>query len=186
MGMDEEWWAEVGAPVTKLLSDQRFGLLSRLIESGGHCRGEDLTMAARRLGSMMQMDRLTDWQRPDRRSENLNDWLLHITLTGRATVEVELQRRERVGKRKEPRGLTDDRHLVAEQLAISLRLYSKREHRVGMRSGTLDAAAVCDAISTQILSGGRRSRDRTALAAVAKRCADAIEAMRDGIDVPDA
>ncbi len=86
--------------MTKPLSKPRFVLLTRLIESQGQCHGKHLTVGARRLGSRMQLDRLADWELPDRTGSEMDDWTLHITDVGRTAVAAELQRRERGGKRK--------------------------------------------------------------------------------------
>ncbi len=88
----------------KPLSKPRFALLTRLIESDGQCHGKHLTAGARRLGSRMQLDRLTDWELPDRTGSDMDDWTLHITGAGRAAVEAKLRRCENGGKRKEPSG----------------------------------------------------------------------------------
>ena len=79
---------------------------------------------------------------------------------------------------------SDDWQLGAAPLAASLQMYPQRDRRVGMRSGMNDAAVLCDLIAGQILQSGRKSRRRSELAAVAKRCGDAIDAMRDQVDVP--
>ena len=77
----------------------------------------------------------------------------------------------------------DDWKLAARPLATSLRLYPERPFRVGMRSAMMDAATLCDLIAEQIEASGRTSKDRRAAAAVAKRCGDAIMAMRDQVSV---
>ena len=93
--------------MTKPLSKPRFVLLTRLIENDGHCHGKHLTAGARRLGSRMQLDRLTDWELPDRTGSDMDDWVLHITDAGRTAVASELQRRERAGKWKKCQGMSE-------------------------------------------------------------------------------
>ena len=99
--MDGEKENEAEAVLTKPLSEPRFELLTKLIESNGCCRGMQMERQAKALGSRMQMDRLTDWQRPDHRSANLDDWILHITEAGRTAVEAELRRREQQASKEE-------------------------------------------------------------------------------------
>ena len=78
----------------------------------------------------------------------------------------------------------DDARLSEGLLETSLRMYPERAYRVGMRSGMMDAATVCDMIAAQIArTGGKNQRTRDAMA-LAKRCGDAIMAMRDGVEVP--
>lgn len=77
-----------------------------------------------------------------------------------------------------------DWQLADACLACSLELYPDRERRVGMRSGMMDAAHLCDLIAKDIWLGKRRSRKRDAMMAVAKRCGDAIEAMRARVEIP--
>ena len=81
-------------------------------------------------------------------------------------------------------GAQDDWQLADACVAQSLDLYRDRARRVGMRSGMMDAAHLCDQIGNEIERGGRRSKQRDALVALAKRCADAIEYMRRTIEVP--
>lgn len=81
--------------------------------------------------------------------------------------------------------MSDDWQLAAAPLATSLRMYVSYDHRVGMRSGMMDAATLCDLISREILASGRPSKQRRAAAAVALRCGDAIEAMRAEVAVDD-
>lgn len=71
-----------------------------------------------------------------------------------------------------------DIDIAAQTVETSLRMYPDHEIRVGMRSGMMDAAHLCDAIAKEILGSGRKSRERTALVAVATRCGNAIEEMR--------
>jgi hypothetical protein len=56
-----------------------------------------------------------------------------------------------------------------------------KEHRVGMRSGMVEAAAVCDVIAAQILRSGRKSKRLFDMASVATGCGDAIWAMREKV-----
>lgn len=77
----------------------------------------------------------------------------------------------------------DDWQLAAAPLATSLRMYVHPEERVGMRSGMMDAAHLCDLIAKEILMSGRKSRMREAMAAVATRCGNAIESMRKEVKV---
>jgi hypothetical protein len=81
---------------------------------------------------------------------------------------------------------TDDWRLADACLAISLAMYEGRDLRVGMRSGMMDAAHLCDLIAEDIRKAGRDSKLRTAMIAVAERCGDAIEAMRKQVGVPHA
>ncbi|SHK23653.1 hypothetical protein SAMN02745194_04513 [Roseomonas rosea] len=83
---------------------------------------------------------------------------------------------DRMGKKVE--------QVASSLLATSLGLYSGQDARVGMRSGMGDAATLCDEIAEEIALGGRPSQRRAELAAVATRCADAIEAMRAQVEVP--
>lgn len=78
----------------------------------------------------------------------------------------------------------DDWQLADACVVRSLDMYPHHEQRVGMRSGMMDAAHLCDAIAKEIGRGGRRSKHRDALIAVAKRCGDAIEVMRQRVEVP--
>lgn len=80
--------------------------------------------------------------------------------------------------------MSDDWQLADAPLSTSLRMYPERNYRVGMRSGMMDAATLCDLIAEHIgLTGGKNRRTRDAMA-VAKRCGDAISAMRDKVSVP--
>lgn len=76
-----------------------------------------------------------------------------------------------------------DAALAAKTIETSLRMYPDHDVRVGMRSGTMDAAHLCDAIAKEILGSGRKSRQRLAFALVATRCGDAIHEMRDLVTV---
>jgi uncharacterized membrane protein len=78
--------------------------------------------------------------------------------------------------------------IAARLVAVSIRVHPARDARVGMRSGMLDAAALCDALAKVIENehrgrGGKVRKRGVELAAIAKRCGDAIEKMRDGVDV---
>lgn len=75
---------------------------------------------------------------------------------------------------------------IPEPLATSLRMYPEPDKRVGMRSAFSDAAAECDRIAEEIIAAGRKSKLREAEAAVAKRCADAIDRLRSMVEVPAA
>jgi len=77
-----------------------------------------------------------------------------------------------------------DTTLAATTITASLEMYTTRDHRVGMRSALMDAAHLCDAIAADISKTGRKSMRRDQLVAVAKRCGDAIEAMRELVEVP--
>lgn len=66
---------------------------------------------------------------------------------------------------------------------VSTRMYQTTEHRVGMRSGMMDAAAVCDGIAAEI-GRGRPSKAKRQMVEVAKRCAAAIDGMRNHVEVP--
>lgn len=75
--------------------------------------------------------------------------------------------------------MVNDLDLCRETVAGSLKMYTERDIRVGMRSGMMDAAHLCDAIAEEILGSRRKSRERDALCAAVKRCGDAIENMRN-------
>lgn len=81
-------------------------------------------------------------------------------------------------------GLADDWQLAAAPLATLLRMYETRDYRVGMRSGMMDAAALCDLIAEDIRTKGGKNKATREAMAVAKRCGDAIAAMRDEVAVP--
>lgn len=74
--------------------------------------------------------------------------------------------------------MSADLELAKAAIATSLKLYTSHDIRVGMRSGTMDAAHLCDAIRNEIAGSQRKSRKRDELCAVVQRCGDAIEAMR--------
>lgn len=78
----------------------------------------------------------------------------------------------------------DDWQLADACVVRSLELYPDRQRRVGMRSGMMDAAHLCDLIAKEIETSRRRSKERDALVALAKRCGDAIEYMRRTVEVP--
>jgi ribosomal protein L7/L12 len=69
-------------------------------------------------------------------------------------------------------------------VARSLDMYKDPELRVGMRSGMMDAAHLCEMIAADIKKQRRPSKERSALIALATRCADAIEYMRRTVEVP--
>jgi hypothetical protein len=75
-------------------------------------------------------------------------------------------------------------------LEVANRIYRDPMQRGSMRGGMGDAAALCDAIARQIVIehtyGGRVTKVGRELEAVAKRCADAIRAMREQVKVLDA
>ncbi len=79
--------------------------------------------------------------------------------------------------------MSKDIDLARETIATSLKMYAAKDIRVGMRSGLMDAVHLCDAIHKEILGSRRKSRERDALCAVAKRCGDAIENMRRLVEV---
>lgn len=79
----------------------------------------------------------------------------------------------------------DDWQLADACLARSLVMYEGRDLRIGMRSGMMDAAHLCDLIGKEIEGAGRKSRLRSMMVAVAKRCGDAIEEMRNQVGVGD-
>lgn len=78
---------------------------------------------------------------------------------------------------------------IAALLRMSLTSYADHGQRVAMRGALGDAAALCDVMSSEIVSQNtRRGRinKRTAAAAAAfKRCGDEIFRMRDLINGPD-
>jgi hypothetical protein len=78
-------------------------------------------------------------------------------------------------------------------IGVSMRAYTERQERAAMRCAMGDAAALCDAIAREMAARSRGRGGKGAvtkqgliLEAVAKRCADAIWAMREMIDVPSA
>lgn len=74
--------------------------------------------------------------------------------------------------------MVSDTDLAGETVATSLKMYPHHDIRVGMRSGMMDAAHLCDAIHKEVLGSRRKSKQRDALCAIVKRCGDAIENMR--------
>lgn len=82
--------------------------------------------------------------------------------------------------------LERDMHTARQLVETATNCHPHRAARVGMRSGMGDASALCDAIAADLVRGMRPSKRRDALVAVAKRCGDAIFAMRDLVEVPDA
>jgi hypothetical protein len=70
-------------------------------------------------------------------------------------------------------------------LASSLRIYKSGQERAALRCGLADGTTICDLIATEIEDAGRPSKRRREMVAVAKRCADAIYAMRGKVRVPD-
>jgi len=70
----------------------------------------------------------------------------------------------------------------------SLNSYRTREHRAAMRGALGDAAVLCDALARDIAaensSRGRQTKRGQQLEAIAKRCGDAIWAMREKVSVP--
>lgn len=80
--------------------------------------------------------------------------------------------------------MSEAKTTIPEPLATSLRLYPERDKRVGMRSAMNDAAAACDLIAESIRRGGRPSKRRAEMVAVAERCAATIAGLRDMVGVP--
>ena len=78
--------------------------------------------------------------------------------------------------------MTEETPIDEQIMASSLRTYTTREQRAAMRGALSDAAHLCDAIAKQIMGpmSTRYQRRR-----IAKRCGDAIWAMRDKVTVPD-
>lgn len=97
--------------------------------------------------------------------------------------------------RKRPSNLKTDlgtKHAakVDRILASACRIYKEPDERAAMRGGMADAAALCDALVELILAEnrGRGGKGPTTkhgqeLAAVAKRCGDAIWEMRKRVEV---
>jgi hypothetical protein len=74
-------------------------------------------------------------------------------------------------------------------LASSLQSYKTREERAALRCALGDAAALCDAINRDIRAEHKTKREAISkrgleLSEVARKCGDAIWAMREKIDVP--
>ncbi len=81
--------------------------------------------------------------------------------------------------------------VVTGLLGPSLTTYTSRTERAALRSALGDAAGLCDWIARDIVQEHRGNHGKGAttkrgreLEAVAKRCADAIWALRDHIKVP--
>lgn len=77
---------------------------------------------------------------------------------------------------------SEDKPIDEQIMRMSLDSYRTREQRVAMRGALSDAAHLCDAIAKQIM-GPHVSRESRR--AIAKRCGDAIWAMRKKIEVPN-
>ena len=80
----------------------------------------------------------------------------------------------------------------ARMLDVAMRCYQSRDERAAMRGALGDGAGLCDAIVHDILaehrgrSGkGPPTKQGRELAAIAKRCGDALWAMREAIRVTD-
>lgn len=76
-------------------------------------------------------------------------------------------------------------------LNVALDTYNKPGERAALRSAMGDAAALCDAIARDVAAENRGRNGKGSvtklglqLEEVAKRCADAIWAMREDIKVP--
>lgn len=82
--------------------------------------------------------------------------------------------------------LARDMDTAKALVEIATRVHPHRASLIGMRSGMGDAAALCDAIAGDMLKGMKPGRRRDEAMAVAKRCGDAIFAMRDLVEVPHA
>lgn len=80
--------------------------------------------------------------------------------------------------------------LEAERVILprALKMYPTHNERAAMRGALGDAAALCDALATQIghdnRARGRITKQGLALAAAVTRAGNAIWAMREKIDVP--
>lgn len=70
---------------------------------------------------------------------------------------------------------------LAAYMVECTEIYCPPEARGSIRGGMGDAAHLCDAIAREIAKAGRKSKRRDEMAAVAKRCGDAIWAMRERI-----
>lgn len=78
-----------------------------------------------------------------------------------------------------------DTPLDEQIMRASLDAYQSREQRAAMRGALSDAAHLCDALAAEIsMKRGRTSKKRLELAFAAKRCGDAIWAMREKVNVP--
>jgi len=80
---------------------------------------------------------------------------------------------------------------TARILNMALDGYKSRNERAALRCALGDAAALCDGIARDIAAENRGRNSKGAvtklglkLEAIAKRCGDAILAMREKIDVP--
>jgi|SRR5712671_2314706 len=74
--------------------------------------------------------------------------------------------------------LTNDERIIA----ASLNAYRSPEERAAMRGALEDAAHLCDAIAADVSTKrGRTSKQRLKLGYAAKRCGDAIWAMREKV-----
>lgn len=84
--------------------------------------------------------------------------------------------------------LPDPRPHDERIMAFSLSAYPTLEHRAAMRGALGDAAGLCDALARDIAaensSRGRVTKRGQQLEAIAKRCGDAIWAMREKVHVP--
>lgn len=84
---------------------------------------------------------------------------------------------------------TNEAATVARLLDVSLRQCPTTDERAAMRSGMGDAAALCDVLERIVLEvnldyRGKPTKRGRELAAVAKRCGDAIWQMREQVSVP--
>ncbi len=80
---------------------------------------------------------------------------------------------------------------VERMARIAQESYQTRDERAALRCGMSDAVALCDALAREIAAENRGRNGKGAvtkrgleLEAIAKRCADAIWAMREKINVP--
>ena len=87
--------------------------------------------------------------------------------------------------------MSDEARVSESLITSSMRTYVKRKERAAMRCGLGDAAALCDAIARDLLAENGLSRGQSTklgqqLATIAKRCGDAIWAMREKVTIlPD-
>jgi hypothetical protein len=80
--------------------------------------------------------------------------------------------------------------LAKAMVSATVRVYVSRDERAAIRCALGDAAHLCDAIVADILKEtatkhGKETERGRQLAAIAKRCGDAIWAMRDDVHCPD-
>lgn len=85
-------------------------------------------------------------------------------------------------------GLPEQEFAAQKMAATSQGIYREPPERAALRCALGDAAHLCDALARDIENLGRRrktvNKKHQEMAAVARRCGDAIWKMRDLIEVP--